>query len=95
MLKFVHDDRQTNFSPNTTRIGVRFAHKYNNLLCKTVDILSVVLSPQIVSSYETGLPHTLDPHTLDTLGLDDFNGTLKLKAFGAHFRIDMKNKVPQ
>lgn len=47
---------------------------------------------KVISSYETGLPHTLDPHTLDTLGLDDFNGALKLKAFAAHFRLDMKNK---
>ncbi len=50
-------------------------------------------SLQVVSSYETGLPHTLDPHTLDTLGLDNFNGSLKLKAFAAHFRLDMRNNV--
>ena len=43
--------------------------------------------------YETGPPHCLDPGTLETLGEDDFNGELKLKAFAAHFRLDMKNKV--
>lgn len=56
-------------------------------------ILSCPHSLQVISCYETGLPHTLDLHTLETLGLDDFNGALKLKAFAAHFRIDMHNKV--
>ena len=46
-----------------------------------------------MSCYETGLPHALDPSTLDTLGLDDFNGALKLKSFAAHFRLDAKNKA--
>ena len=48
---------------------------------------------QVVSVYETGLPHVLDPHTLDTLGPDNFGGALKLKQFAAHFRIDSENNV--
>ncbi len=43
--------------------------------------------------YETGLPHTLDPHTLETVGIDNFNGALTLKAFAAHFRLDMRLDV--
>ena len=43
--------------------------------------------------YETGLPYTLDPHTLETVGMDTFNGALTLKAFAAHFRLDMKQGV--
>ena len=50
-------------------------------------------TPQVLSVYETGLPHCLDPHTLETLGLEDFNGALRVKALAAHFRLDMKNKV--
>ena len=45
--------------------------------------------------YETGLPHTLDPHTLETLGPDTFNGALTLKAFAAHFRIDARQDVSE
>lgn len=43
--------------------------------------------------YETGLPYTMDPHTLETTGADTFNGALTLKAFAAHFRLDMKQGV--
>lgn len=43
--------------------------------------------------YETGLPYCLDPHTLETVGMDTFNGALTLKAFAAHFRLDMKKDV--
>ena len=43
--------------------------------------------------YETGLPYSLDPHTLETLGMETFNGDLMLKAFAAHFRLDMKQEV--
>lgn len=43
--------------------------------------------------YESGLPYVLDPHTLNTLGPDNFNGALRLKQFAAHFRIDSQNQV--
>lgn len=43
--------------------------------------------------YETGLPYVLDPHTLNTLGPENFNGALRLKQFAAHFRIDSQNQV--
>ena len=39
------------------------------------------------------MPYTLDPHTLETLGADTFNGALTLNAFAAHFRLDMKKDV--
>ena len=45
--------------------------------------------------YETGLPYVLDPHTLDTLGTDTFNGALMLSQFAAHFRIDSENDVSE
>ncbi len=43
--------------------------------------------------YETGLPYCMDPHTLDTLGADTFNGALTLNSFAAHFRIDAQQEV--
>ena len=48
---------------------------------------------QVVSCYETSLPHSLDPFTLDTRGVDTFNGVLKLKVLAAHFRLDVRNMV--
>ena len=47
----------------------------------------------MISSYETGLPYCLDPHTLNTLGPDDLGGQLKLKTLAAHFRLDMEKNV--
>lgn len=52
-----------------------------------------MLQLQLMSCYETCLPICLDPHNLETLGLDDLNGNLKLGCLGAHFRIDSTNKV--
>ena len=43
--------------------------------------------------YETQLPYCLDPHTLETIGLETFNGAATLKAMAAHFRLDMIHKV--
>ena len=44
---------------------------------------------KVLTAYETGLPHHLDPVTLETVGLDDLNGALKpLKSLAAHFRQD-------
>ncbi|KAF9970848.1 hypothetical protein BGZ73_006298 [Actinomortierella ambigua] len=43
---------------------------------------------KLLSAYEVGLPHCLDPTSLETLGEDDLNGTLSLKVLGAHFRYD-------
>ncbi|ORX89145.1 carotenoid oxygenase [Basidiobolus meristosporus CBS 931.73] len=43
---------------------------------------------KLLTSYETGLPHCLDPVTLETLGRDDLRNTLTLRSFGAHFRYD-------
>ena len=48
---------------------------------------------KVISVYETGLPYSLDPHTLETLGVETFNGALALKSFAAHFRLDMKQEV--
>nr|CCE21336.1 putative beta-carotenoid oxygenase [Suberites domuncula] len=47
---------------------------------------------KILTVYETKYPHCLDPHTLETLGEETLNGALTLKAFAAHFRLDMRNK---
>ena len=43
--------------------------------------------------YETHLPYCLDPHTLETIGLETLNGAASLKAMAAHFRLDMIDKV--
>jgi len=43
---------------------------------------------KILSLYETSLPHCLDPYTLETLGLDNLNGSLTLGNAGVHFRVD-------
>ena len=41
---------------------------------------------------QQGLPHALDPYTLETIGLDSLNGVLKkIGTFAAHFRIDPQN----
>ena len=47
----------------------------------------------MLSVYETGLPHCLDPYTMNTLGEDDLGGHVKMRSFGAHFRVDMAKKV--
>ncbi|CAO3566857.1 unnamed protein product [Mortierella alpina] len=43
---------------------------------------------KVLSAHETGLPHCLDPTTLETIGEEDLGGTLDLKVLGAHFRYD-------
>ena len=60
--------------------------------------LSVLLSPpraqvlywggKLLSLYETGLPYSLDPRTLSTLGEDNLGGVLSQGSMGAHFRYD-------
>lgn len=43
----------------------------------------------LFSLWEGGRPHRLDPETLATIGIEDFDGTLKLLgAFSAHPKID-------
>ncbi len=42
----------------------------------------------MLSCYETGLPYTLDPRTLVTLGIDDLGGALTHGTMSAHFRVD-------
>lgn len=55
----------------------------------------LLLYLQVLSAYETQLPYCLDPHTLETIGLETFNGAATLRAMAAHFRLDMVNKVHQ
>jgi all-trans-8'-apo-beta-carotenal 15,15'-oxygenase len=44
---------------------------------------------KLLALWEAAEPHRLDPHTLETLGLDDLDGTLRPgDAFSAHPRID-------
>uniref|UniRef100_A0A7M5UU79 Uncharacterized protein n=1 Tax=Clytia hemisphaerica TaxID=252671 RepID=A0A7M5UU79_9CNID len=47
---------------------------------------------KILALYETHLPHSLDPYTLETLGLDNLGGNLKLGNCAVHFRIDPHTK---
>jgi len=48
---------------------------------------------KLLSCYETGLPHVLDPRTLETLGLDDLGGALTHGTMAAHFRYDSRRDV--
>jgi len=44
---------------------------------------------KLLSTWESGLPYYLDPATLETVGKDDLNGTLKgSRCLAAHFRHD-------
>lgn len=43
---------------------------------------------KLLSMYETGLPYTLDPRTLMTLGEENLGGALSHGSMGAHFRYD-------
>eukprot|EP01137_Pigoraptor_chileana_P002687 Opistho-2@41870 len=44
---------------------------------------------KLLTCYETRLPQCLDPRTLDTLGREDIDGTLReFGAFAAHYRMD-------
>lgn len=59
-----------------------------------VSFLPTLPSPvQVISCYENGLPYSLDPYTLNTLGPDDLGGRIKLGCCGAHFRLDTKKNV--
>eukprot|EP00794_Sanderia_malayensis_P020118 gene20118-22089_t len=46
---------------------------------------------KLLSCYETSMPICLDPHNLETLGIDNLNGNLELSCLGAHFRVDAVN----
>jgi all-trans-8'-apo-beta-carotenal 15,15'-oxygenase len=48
---------------------------------------------KILTTYETQLPHCLDPYSLETLGLDDLGGMLKLKTMAAHYKVDTEKGV--
>lgn len=56
-------------------------------------IVNFLVLLQILALYETHLPHSLDPYTLETLGLDDLNGSLKLGNCAVHYRIDPDTMV--
>ena len=56
-------------------------------------MIIIFLYFKVLTSYETGVPYCLDPHTLETLGPDNLNGHLQLGCFAAHFRIDSERKV--
>ena len=48
---------------------------------------------KLLTCYETGIPHCLDPCTLETLGPEDLGGNLHLGCLAAHFRIDPETWV--
>ena len=43
---------------------------------------------KVISCHEYALPHSLDPHTLETIGRDTLGGTLDIKTLSAHYRYD-------
>ena len=54
----------------------------------TANTTPIVHAGMLFSMKEESLPTRLDPHTLDTLGEWDFNGTLKSTSFTAHPKQD-------
>ena len=42
---------------------------------------------KLLALWENGLPHELDPYTLDTIGESRLNGQVTTKALGAHYRV--------
>lgn len=62
-------------------------------LCCADDCSCVGVLLQLLTVYETGLPHSLDPNTLQTLGPDDLGGALTLGLMAAHFRMDIERMV--
>eukprot|EP00294_Goniomonas_avonlea_P001174 CAMPEP_0114555588 /NCGR_PEP_ID=MMETSP0114-20121206/8832_1 /TAXON_ID=31324 /ORGANISM="Goniomonas sp, Strain m" /LENGTH=520 /DNA_ID=CAMNT_0001740729 /DNA_START=18 /DNA_END=1580 /DNA_ORIENTATION=- len=49
---------------------------------------------KLLSLWESGVPYNLDPHTLETVGPETFNGRLKLRKMAAHFRYDaLRNRL--
>eukprot|EP01006_Ploeotia_vitrea_P047150 TRINITY_DN67098_c4_g3_i1.p1 TRINITY_DN67098_c4_g3~~TRINITY_DN67098_c4_g3_i1.p1 ORF type:complete len:526 (-),score=27.11 TRINITY_DN67098_c4_g3_i1:586-2142(-) len=51
---------------------------------------------KLISCYEVQPPNVLDPHTLDTLGRENFDGKLRPKQpLLAHFRLDFSSHTPK
>lgn len=48
----------------------------------------VILAGRLYATKEDGLPHEIDPNTLDTIGPDDFNGQWACQTFTAHPKYD-------
>jgi carotenoid cleavage dioxygenase len=48
----------------------------------------VVMAGRLYATKEDGLPHELDPNTLETIGPTDFGGTWKSQTFTAHPKLD-------
>jgi len=52
---------------------------------------SVILwGGKLLATWETNLPYTLNPSTLETIGTDDLGGALKLGMMAAHSRVDVE-----
>eukprot|EP00878_Enallax_costatus_P035826 GHUV01040057.1.p1 GENE.GHUV01040057.1~~GHUV01040057.1.p1 ORF type:complete len:367 (+),score=91.51 GHUV01040057.1:124-1101(+) len=50
---------------------------------------------KLLALYESGLPHELDPATLDTLGETDLNGQLVTPVLAAHYRVMPRQQQQQ
>eukprot|EP00735_Rhodelphis_limneticus_P012532 TRINITY_DN581_c0_g1::TRINITY_DN581_c0_g1_i1::g.10395::m.10395 TRINITY_DN581_c0_g1::TRINITY_DN581_c0_g1_i1::g.10395 ORF type:complete len:577 (+),score=107.49,sp/P74334/ACOX_SYNY3/32.66/3e-85,RPE65/PF03055.10/6.7e-119 TRINITY_DN581_c0_g1_i1:69-1733(+) len=46
---------------------------------------------KLISCYEYGMPYSLNPETLDTIGVETLNNTLKLNSLTAHFSYDPRS----
>jgi len=50
----------------------------------------VYFAGKLLACKEDSPPYSMDPYTLETSGLEDFNGTLPSVAFTAHPKLDPK-----
>ncbi|MDA0269275.1 MAG: carotenoid oxygenase family protein, partial [Cyanobacteria bacterium] len=73
----------------TQKPGGFFANVFDLRLKNIANTHVVYWGDRLLALWEAAQPHRLDPHTLDTLGLDDLDGLLEPEqAFAAHPRID-------
>lgn len=73
----------------TQKPGGWFANLFDLKLKNIANTSVIYWGGKLLALWEAALPHRLDPHTLETLGLDDLNGLLSSGApFSAHPRID-------
>ncbi|WP_072619273.1 carotenoid oxygenase family protein [Spirulina major] len=73
----------------TKRSGGWLANLFNLNVKNIANTNVIYWGDRLLALWEGGKPHRLNPHTLETLGLDDLDGILdKGGSFSAHPRID-------
>ncbi|MEL7035979.1 MAG: carotenoid oxygenase family protein [Cyanobacteria bacterium J06592_8] len=73
----------------TQKPGGIWANAFDIRLKNIANTQVIYWGGKLLALWEAAEPHQLDPHTLETLGIDDLDGILKPgDAFGAHPHID-------